>query len=260
MEKTLSVNYPVLSQKKGVLLNTFVKNIRFLSVHSIFLSLLASRIDEQCCIFRPWCFSKVFNNTPLFCLSSHLVSSPSISCILLVYSPVCLRCTIIMDDMEGSQTKCSWWNLQLKNIQKYFVKLLHLHLHLQYWNFSFLTTFFLLSKSSISGYSCFKNIYISLIKKKCINSLFPLTARGGGARPLRIPLFLCAPLVREVNLYEKSCDLDFCKLFCVHLYNTKEAKVYKGVHLFFSFPKNILSNIVKKVCYKIKLRNSKFVI
>ena len=37
---------------------------------------------------------------------------------------------------------------------------------------------------------------------------------------------------------------------------TKEEKVDKGV---FSFPTNILSNKVKKVFYKIILRNSKFV-
>ena len=36
---------------------------------------------------------------------------------------------------------------------------------------------------------------------------------------------------RGVNPYEKSCD--FYKLFCVHSYSTKEAKVDKGVHLFF---------------------------
>ena len=34
-----------------------------------------------------------------------------------------------------------------------------------------------------------------------------------------------------VNPYEKSCD--FYKLFCVHSYSTREAKVDKGVHLFF---------------------------
>ena len=67
----------------------------------------------------------------------------------------------------------------------------------------------------------------------------------------------CTKVVQRGKPVWKSCD--FCKLFYVHSYTTKEAKVYKGVHLFFSFPKNILSNIVKKVCYKIILRNSKFV-
>ena len=38
-------------------------------------------------------------------------------------------------------------------------------------------------------------------------------------------------LSRGVNPYEKSCD--FYKVFCVHSYSTKEAKVDKGVHLFF---------------------------
>ena len=41
----------------------------------------------QCCIFRPWCFSNVFNNTPLFStgqFDSH--SSPSI-----LYPP-CYKC------------------------------------------------------------------------------------------------------------------------------------------------------------------------
>ena len=72
MERTLSVNYLVIRQNRGVLLNTFVKTtvIRFLSVHSIYLSLLASCIDVQCCIFRPLCFSNVFNNTPLFWIST----------------------------------------------------------------------------------------------------------------------------------------------------------------------------------------------
>ena len=32
------------------------------------LSLLAFRIDVQCCIFWLWCSSNVFNNTPSFCL------------------------------------------------------------------------------------------------------------------------------------------------------------------------------------------------
>ena len=75
MERTLCVNYPVLRQNKCVLLNTFVKNtvIRFFSVHSIFRSLLASRIDVQCCIFRPWCFWNIFNYTRLFCLSTYRV-------------------------------------------------------------------------------------------------------------------------------------------------------------------------------------------
>ena len=36
-------------------------------------------------------------------------------------------------------------------------------------------------------------------------------------------------LFRGVNQYEKSSD--FYKLFCVHLYSTKEEKVDKGVHL-----------------------------
>ena len=48
MERTLSVSYPVLRQKKGVLLNTFVKKhshyILFCTFHQ-YLSLLASRID-----------------------------------------------------------------------------------------------------------------------------------------------------------------------------------------------------------------------
>ena len=51
----------------------FVKTtvIRFLSVHAIYLSLLASRIDVQCCIFQLWCFSNIFNNTPLQRLTPH---------------------------------------------------------------------------------------------------------------------------------------------------------------------------------------------
>ena len=85
MERTLSVNYPVLRQNKGVSLNTFVKNtvIIFLSVHYIYQSLLASRIDVQCCIFNleRGVFRTYFIIHPYFALvqgSSHLVSSPSI--------------------------------------------------------------------------------------------------------------------------------------------------------------------------------------
>ena len=67
------VNFYGLRQNKGVLLNTFVKKttvIRFLSVHSIYLSFLAFRIDVECCIYRLWCFSNISNNSPLFCLST----------------------------------------------------------------------------------------------------------------------------------------------------------------------------------------------
>ena len=54
-----------------------------------------------------------------------------------------------------------------------------------------------------------------------------------------IPLILCLPTalctvfthISGVNPYEKSCN--FYKLFCVHSYSTKEAKVDKGVQLFF---------------------------
>ena len=61
MERTLSVNYPVLRQNKRVLLNMYVKTtvISFLPVYSIYLSLLASRINVQCCIFRPWFFYNI---------------------------------------------------------------------------------------------------------------------------------------------------------------------------------------------------------
>ena len=48
MERTLSVNYPVLRQNKRVLLYTFAikpLSLRFLCVHSIYLSILASRIN-----------------------------------------------------------------------------------------------------------------------------------------------------------------------------------------------------------------------
>ena len=64
MERTLSANYPVLKQNKHVIEYVRKKNtvIRFLSVHSIYLSLRASRIDVQCCIFRPWCYTNVFKN------------------------------------------------------------------------------------------------------------------------------------------------------------------------------------------------------
>ena len=82
MERTLSVNYPVQRQNKGVLLNTFIKKPQsldsFLYILCIYLSLLASCIDVQCYIFQSWCFSNVFNNTPLFfrsVLSIYLVSS-----------------------------------------------------------------------------------------------------------------------------------------------------------------------------------------
>ena len=33
---------------------------------------------------------------------------------------------------------------------------------------------------------------------------------------------------------------------CVHSYSTKDAKVYQGVHLFFSFQTTLISNKVKK--------------
>ena len=62
MERTLSVNYPVLRQNKRVLLNMYIETtvISFLPVYSIYLSLLASRINVQCCIFRPWFFTISF--------------------------------------------------------------------------------------------------------------------------------------------------------------------------------------------------------
>ena len=47
--------------------------------------------------------------------------------------------------------------------------------------------------------------------------------------------------------------------FWVHSYTTKDAKVEKGVQLYFSFPSNILSNKVKKVCYKITFMNIQFI-
>ena len=65
--------------------------------------------------------------------------------------------------------------------------------------FSFRTKFFCVcfSKSSIYGFSCFKNIYIYTCKKNCIKLLCPL---GGGGwlrtqrpRPLRMQVFLRAP-------------------------------------------------------------------
>ena len=48
----------------------------------------------------------------------------------------------------------------------------------------------------------------------------------------------------EVTPYIKRSY--FCKLFCVHSYSSKDAKVDQGVHLLFSFPTNIVSNKVKK--------------
>ena len=43
--------------------------------------------------------------------------------------------------------------------------------------------------------------------------------------------FIGVSVNRGVNPYEKSWD--FYKLFCEHSYSTREAKVDKGVHLFF---------------------------
>ena len=55
MEMTLSANYPVLKQDKGVLLNTFEKH------HS-------QKIQH--CTSMTEAFTDVFNNTSLFCLST----------------------------------------------------------------------------------------------------------------------------------------------------------------------------------------------
>ena len=90
MERTLSVNYPVLRQNKGVLLNMFVKTtvIRFLSVQSIYLSLLAFRIDVECCIFQPWC---------LFCLSTGqftLLSIYLVSSLVVSFRQVLYNCIL----------------------------------------------------------------------------------------------------------------------------------------------------------------------
>ena len=68
-------------------------------------------------------------------------------------------------------------------LQGYPLKTFQIPMFLKYWNnskyFSFRTTDFFLTKSSISGFSCFKNLHIYTCKKNCIKSLCPLTARGG---------------------------------------------------------------------------------
>ena len=63
--------------------------------------------------------------------------------------------------------------------------------------------------------------------------------------------------LRGVNPYEKSCD--FYKIFCVQSYSTKKAKWIKVSTLSFLFPTNILSNKVKKVCYKIIFIHGQFI-
>ena len=64
-----------------------------------------------------------------------------------------------------------------------------------------------------------------------------------------------ANFIGGVNPFEKVPT--FTSLFMYT--RTKEAKVDKDVHLFFSFPTNLLLNKVKKVCYKIIFIHSQFI-
>ena len=72
MERTLSVNYPVIRQNKGALLKTFEKHhgrkIRNNIVHQ---NGKKGQIDRMYRKESNDCFfTNVFNNTPLFCLST----------------------------------------------------------------------------------------------------------------------------------------------------------------------------------------------
>ena len=51
----------------------------------------------------------------------------------------------------------------------------------------------------------------------------------------------------------------FARFFVYTRTRTKDAKVEQGVHLFFSFSTNIVSNNVKKVCFKIIFINIHFI-
>ena len=95
MEMTLCVNYPVLRQNKGELLNTFVKTavIRILSVHSINLSLaillavlMYNVVSFDRGVFRT--YSIIHAYFALVKGSSHQESSPSI-----LYPP-CSQCKL----------------------------------------------------------------------------------------------------------------------------------------------------------------------
>ena len=76
MERTLSVNYPVLRQNKGVLLNTFVKNhSHYIHFCKIYLS-IAFRIDVQCCKCKCLSFDYLFAaqcETTLKCNNHNLI-------------------------------------------------------------------------------------------------------------------------------------------------------------------------------------------
>ena len=70
-----------------------------------------------------------------------------------------------------------FWNKMIcKNIlQGYYLKTFHFqNIFLIYWIYPLDPKFFSASKSSISGFSCFKNIYIYACKKKCIKSICPI--------------------------------------------------------------------------------------
>ena len=87
-----------------------------------------------------------------------------------------------------------------------------------FWVF-FLFKFFFLSKLSISGLSCFKNIYIYTCKKTCIKSLCPLIAWGvclsGRVRYKNAILFYVIPTGKHIFFY---------------FFNGRTTKVFPGAY------------------------------
>ena len=87
MERTVSMNYPVVRQNKPVLLNTFVQNIiiRLLSLYILYINpfLLPVSMFNVVSFDRGVLITNVFNNTRLVALVVRANCPLHLSCILL---------------------------------------------------------------------------------------------------------------------------------------------------------------------------------